>query len=127
MQNLAQNRKARKFRKARKKRNLEKLEIAEIRVTGTNQHKFETLTKSTPASKRIALKNSKTGEKPGQTITNTNDQKSNKKLELKRSSCVKKAWKLSKKAAKIEKPIRIRKPYETENIATSTDNKNLSD
>ena len=73
MQNLAQNRKARKFRKARKKGNLEKLEIAEIRVTGTNQHKVETLTQSTPGSKRIALKNSKTGEKPGQTITNTND------------------------------------------------------
>ena len=73
MQNLAQNRKARKFRKARKKRNLEKLEIAEIRVTGTNQQKVETLTKSTPASKRMALKNSKTGEKRGQTITDTND------------------------------------------------------
>ena len=73
MQTLAQNRKARKFRKARKKGNLEKLEIAEIRVTGTNQHKVETLTKSTPASKRMDLKNSETGGKPGQTITDTND------------------------------------------------------
>ena len=73
MQNLAQNRKARKFRKARKKGNLEKLEIAEIRVTGTNQHKVETPTKSTPASKKMATQDLKTGEKPGQTITDSND------------------------------------------------------
>ena len=80
-----------------------------------------------PASKRMALKSSKTGEKPGQTITDTNDQKSNRKLELKRSSCVKKAWKLSKKAANIEKPLRIRKPYETQNITTSTHHRSLRD
>ena len=59
MQNLAQNTKASKIQKSQEKRNLEKLEIAEIRVTGTNQHKVETLTKSTPDSKRMALKNSK--------------------------------------------------------------------
>ena len=117
-----------RFKKTRKKYgSLEKLQNAEDRVAGKNQHKKETPTKSTPASKRMALKNSKTGEKPGQTTTDTNDQKSNKKLELKRSSCVKKAWKLSKKAAKIEKPLKIRKPYETQNITTSTHYKSLRD
>ena len=58
-------RKPAKFRKARKKGNMEKLEIAEIRVTGTNQHKVETLTKSTPDSKRMALKNSKEEKNQG--------------------------------------------------------------
>ena len=74
-----------------KQESLEKLENAADRVAGKNQHKNETPTKSTPTSKKLAFEKLETGEIPGQTVTDSKDQKNIKEVELKRRSCVKQA------------------------------------